>query len=60
MVVKSNLPSPAEAMYNPEGEKRATFTGAVCRLSSDRKSTSTGMFVLDDLVLSVVATGAAR
>jgi hypothetical protein len=46
-------------MYNPEGEKRATFTGAVCRFNSERKSTSTGIFVLDDLEPSLVTPDVA-
>jgi hypothetical protein len=49
------IPSPAEAMYRPEGEKRATLTGAVCRFSSDRKSTSTGILVLEEADKSLEA-----
>lgn len=53
------LPSPAEAMYRPDGEKRATFTGAVCRFSSERKSTSTGIFVLAEVDCSLAAADLA-
>jgi len=37
-----SLPSPAEAIKSPFGEKRTAFTGDECRFNSDKKSMFTG------------------